>query len=266
MGFLCGGVATMSKSYKKDLTGQRFGKLTVLEFVQTTDEESHWRCRCDCGNIAVIRIGGLTSGKTQSCGCLQKERASQAKKKHGMTHTRLYNIWKSMKERCYNRNAVNYNRYGGRGITICKEWQNNFQAFATWAQNNGYNDSLTIDRIDNYKEYSPDNCRWCDVQTQSKNRRSNVIVEYKGKKMCLKDAAKLSKIAYKVLWERYQYGDKGERLFRPIDAKNRRNNIIIEYNGKKMCLKDAAKLSKIAYSTLFGRYSRGDRGERLFRP
>lgn len=100
--------------------------------------------------------------------------------KHGGKHTRLYNIWCGMKNRCYNKNNSHYPRWGGRGIKICNEWKNNFVAFRNWAEQNGYRENLTLDRIDNNKDYSPANCRWATVKEQNNNQRSNRLITYKG--------------------------------------------------------------------------------------
>lgn len=160
----------------KDLTGQRFGHLTVLERAEKGKfSGAYWLCRCDCGAEKIIRGLTLKNGRTQSCGCLQKEVASQLctkmRNKHGGHGSRLYRIWKNMHSRCYNANVGNYSYYGGRGITICNEWLNDFSAFRAWALSHGYQDDLTIDRIDVNGNYYPDNCRWVTMKEQNANQR-----------------------------------------------------------------------------------------------
>lgn len=150
-----------------DLTGQKFGYWTVLKYVGN----SLWQCRCECGTEAEIDSYSLRSGNSHSCGCYQKEVASKTHRKHGFTRKRLYRIYYKMKERCYKPTNDNYKYYGGLGITICDEWLNSFPKFAEWALANGYADNLTIDRKDNTKGYSPDNCRWITIQEQQGNRR-----------------------------------------------------------------------------------------------
>lgn len=155
-----------------DLTGQRFGRLAVLQKDKPKNKRTIWLCKCDCGNEVFVEAYNLKTGHTQSCGCLQKEATSLANTTHGMRNTRLYRIWICMHNRCYRKSYHAYNHYGGRGITICAEWLHDFQAFHDWAIENGYNDSLSIDRIDNNKGYSPDNCRWATQKEQNKNKRA----------------------------------------------------------------------------------------------
>lgn len=165
-----------------DLTGQRFGRLTVIE---RHGSDRHglatWRCLCDCGNEHICRGRVLRLGKTISCGCVNQELRKKRTTKHDKRRTRIYGVWTSMKNRCYNPKSNRYHRYGARGITVCDEWRENFQAFYDWAMTNGYDENAskgkcTIDRIDNDKGYSPDNCRWVDMKEQSKNKskRGNV--------------------------------------------------------------------------------------------
>lgn len=156
----------------KDLKGLRFGKLTVVEYqgIRMPDRRAVWLCACDCGGSIQTTTNMLMRGKVASCGCRRKEGLHRT---HGGRHTRLYTIWKGMKNRCYNPKQAHYDNYGGRGITICDEWLNSFEQFQNWAIANGYQDDLTIDRIDNDKGYSPDNCRWTTYFDQIHNRRSS---------------------------------------------------------------------------------------------
>nr|DAH21853.1 MAG TPA: PROTEIN/DNA Complex catalytic motif, Helix-turn-helix DNA [Caudoviricetes sp.] len=163
-----------------DLTGQKFGRLTVIERCERPkgrkSKEAFWLCKCDCGNESTLSGYELRSGNTKSCGCYHKERTSQLHLKHGYYGTRLYRIYYKMKERCYKPSNDNYKYYGGLGITICDEWLNDFSAFAKWSIENGYDEKLTIDRKDNTKGYSPDNCRWITIQEQQRNRRKRGTV------------------------------------------------------------------------------------------
>lgn len=210
----------MSKSFKVDLTGQRFGRLTVLEFVPNEkDCHSFWSCRCDCGKTVTISGNRLKNGDTKSCGCYNKEMLKKANTVHGGAHTRLYRIWAGMKQRCYYPNTSYYYRYGGRGITICDEWKNDFVVFRDWAMSHGYDDTLSIDRIDNDKGYFPENCRFVNAKTQCRNRRSNTFVEYQGEMITLAEAVERTGIKKGTLEDRYRSGDRGERLFRPVEKK-----------------------------------------------
>ena len=158
---------------RKDLTGQRFGRLTAIEIAGKDARGCMmWRFRCDCGKEVVARGTSVTGGDQKSCGCLRAELlAEHNKPKHGGTKTRLYNIWRGMKKRCYVPSAHAYDKYGGRGITVCDEWKNDFGAFHDWALTHGYREDLTLDRKDNDKGYSPENCRWATWLLQGNNKR-----------------------------------------------------------------------------------------------
>lgn len=182
----------------KDLIGHKFGRLTVLSLAEKRQRYIHgvkngfvylWRCQCDCGKIIDVQQGNLIKGGTKSCGCLFKESHTTSM---NMSKHRLYKVWKNIKKRCLYQKGWNFDNYGGRGITICDEWANNPVAFIKWAYENGYDENAPIgkceiDRIDNNKGYSPENCRWVSRKIQSRNRRSNINITIKGVTQCLED-------------------------------------------------------------------------------
>lgn len=176
---------------KLDLTGKTFGKLKIIHIDKNVKfKRLYWICECECGSIKSIRGSHLKSGSIVSCGCYQNEHRHFNNYKHGKCFTKLYRVYKTMINRCYDNNVSNYNNYGGRGIKVCSEWQNSFQVFYKWATTNGYKEGLTIDRINNDKGYSPDNCKWATSKEQANNRRGNRIIEFNGERKTLAELAK----------------------------------------------------------------------------
>ena len=190
-----------------DLTGQKFGRLTVIGIDESRNtKKTYWICQCDCGNISSHRSDGLLAGTIKSCGCYKSEQdAIRVAKnhKHKQSGTRLYNIWLGMKSRCYNTNDPVYKNWGGRGVTVCDEWKNDFACFYEWAIENGYNDKLTIDRIDNDGNYTPDNCRWASQKQQSRNRRSNIEITIGNETKTLIEWCEIFKLPYQTIHARY---------------------------------------------------------------
>jgi hypothetical protein len=193
-----------------DLTGKRFGRLEVLKRLEnkkakTGNQYARWECKCNCGNIRIYITSYLNRlGDRASCGCIGRELLSNVHRKHGLTNTRILKIWRGMKQRCYNSHHCGFSRYGGRGIIIADEWlgENGVKNFNDWAMNNGYREDLTIDRIDNDKGYSPDNCKWSTYKEQAMNTRNARIIEHNGEFFSINDLSKKYNISYYIIDKR----------------------------------------------------------------
>ena len=203
-----------------DHSGQTFGRLSVIEPIQVTDEKTGvrrvvWKCKCSCGNIAHVRGPFLRRGHTISCGCFAKDAARNRVLTHGMRGTRVYSIWSGIISRCESmRNDPNHARYAGRGITMCDRWRSSFQHF--------YDDMgdppsqlHSIDRRDNDKGYFPDNCRWATAKEQARNRRSNRPVTIDGRTLLIVEWSEVSGIHQGLIRSRLEDGwEPREAVFR----------------------------------------------------
>lgn len=188
-----------------DLTGQKYGRLTVIERCGSNSlGNAMWRCRCDCGNEIVIRGSCLTTGNTKSCGCYRREQTISRSQTHGKSHTRIHYEWQSMKNRCFDKKDKSYPDYGERGITVCPEWlgKHGAENFISWAYNNGYSDDLTIDRKDPDGNYCPENCRWSTRKEQANNKRNNILVTYNGETKTLKQWCEELNLDYAITRQR----------------------------------------------------------------
>lgn len=190
----------------EDLSGKRFGRLTVISIEQTNKQKGvRWLCECDCSNTIIVAASHLKNGHTKSCGCLSKENAHTINLSHGMSKSRIYALWNMMKQRCTNPAVDNYCDYGGRGISVCDDWIN-FDGFYKWTLANGYQDGLSIDRVDNSAGYCPENCRWVDARAQANNRRNNKILEYNGERHTLSEWGDIVGIKSHTIGERLRKG------------------------------------------------------------
>ena len=195
-----------------DLTGKRFGALTVIERAETKWTKTRWLSKCDCGKYTITTAHRLLAGDTRSCGCLMHNGSPNeppkyvgySRRTHGMSKTRIYKTWSGMKKRCCNKNDKSYSRYGAKGISVCDEWMHDFMSFYNWSIENGYADGLSIDRIDNSKGYSPENCRWITLQEQARNKTTNVILEHDGESKLLSDWCKEFNIPIGIASQRYR--------------------------------------------------------------
>lgn len=187
-----------------DLTGQRFGKLEVLSMEGVDKYRSaKWLCKCDCGNTCVVTSNNLRRGQTQSCGCLRVEKASSTAT-HRMSRSRIYRIWCDMKNRCYNPNVPNYHNYGGRGIKVCNEWLDP-TTFIAWANESGYADNLTIERIDIDGDYEPSNCKWITLKEQQWNKTTSKYITIDGETKCLREWCEQFGMNYRTVHHRIKY-------------------------------------------------------------
>lgn len=193
----------------KDITGQTFGRLTVLRRSPKKGNGKKpvalWECRCECGNIVIASGNALRSGHTVSCGCQKVKHMESYKHK-----TRLYNVWKCMRQRCNNPNNPSYPHYGGKGVRICDEW-NEYSGFRAWALANGYDETKSIDRIDVDGDYCPENCRWADAKTQANNTTRNRFIMFRGKKRTMAEIADLLRVSYSTIQHRVERGQALER-------------------------------------------------------
>jgi len=212
-----------------DITGQKFGRLTAIKREgSNSDGKALWLCKCDCGNKVIVVGKSIRNGHTKSCGCLSVDRTRSMGKsnlKHGDSKSRLYNVWRGILKRCNNPNNHAYENYGGRGIKICEQWEHSYEKFMKWSFENGYEEGLSIDRIDNDGNYEPSNCRWVTASEQSRNKRDNVLITYKGKTYCMTDWAKIIGINVDTLWRRInEYGFSAKEAVVIGKHKARKNN------------------------------------------
>lgn len=192
----------------KDLTGQKFGRLTVIKYMGVNKwKGSLWLCRCECGNEIIATCSNLTKkNHTTSCGCYKRDKCTEIKTIHNQSHTRLYKIWVGIITRCENKNANSYYLYGAKGIQICEEWRKDFETFYNWSMANGYNDTLTIDRIDYSGNYEPSNCRWATNKEQANNKSQNRTYIINGEKYTCHQIAEKYNVNYGTFMSRLYRG------------------------------------------------------------
>ena len=226
-----------------------FGRLTVIG-EKSEKKHIYWLCKCSCGNVKWIRKTRILSGQTKSCGCLRKE----IKRTHGQCKTKLYRVWTSMRQRCNNPNNKRYKDYGGRGIKICDEW-NNFSNFFKWANEHGYHEGLSIDRIDNDKGYSPQNCRWATMLTQNNNTRHCRRITYHGETHTVAEWERKLNMKCGILEQRLLRGmTLSDALSTPVKTCQTR---YVTYKGKVMSLHGWAKHLGMNYSTFQSKINKG---------
>jgi hypothetical protein len=203
-----------------DLTGKRFGRLTVLHLHEVSRSRgARWQCKCDCGNTALVYRKELRNGDTQSCGCLHKEQLQERNTIHGLCGTPEHDVWLNMITRCTQPSAQNFRFYGGRGIKVCARWRNDFRSFLA---DMGPRPSPNhwIDRIDSDGDYSPENCRWSTRTEQFRNRRSNRLIEYANETKTMVEWAEAFGLNPMTLQWRLDHGwSVHDALTTPVQAK-----------------------------------------------
>jgi len=202
----------------------RYSKNTVLiglrfnRYVITAEAGFKGRARmvkaiCDCGTEKIVDFGSIRSGTTKSCGCYKIDNMGTYAIKHGLWTHPLYNIWHGIKGRCLNKKSPAYKYYGGRKITVHKEWINDFKAFYDWCMGNGWQKGLQLDRRDNDKGYCPDNCRFITSKQNNRNKRGNRFIEFNGLKKTISEWAEITGLKYSCIWGRQSRGLPIEEIF-----------------------------------------------------
>lgn len=235
-----------------DFAGQRFNKLLVISKSSTAYK---WVCMCDCGNKKEINIYSLLKGVTKSCGCLSIEKA-KGRATHGKSRTTEHNIWKTIKQRCYNKNLDSYKRYGARGIKMSLRWKNSFSAFL---EDMGDRPSLkhSIERIDNNKEYCKSNCRWATMKEQCLNRRNSVFITINGETKRMSEWCEGAGITISTAYCRINRKWRYEKIFSTPIIKKDEVGVRYKYKGQEMNLYGWSKKIKISIPTIRQRLKRG---------
>lgn len=218
-----------------DMVGFKTGKITVLDRVGSANGQSTWLCKCECGKTFTQYGSVLRKMKVKSCGCLYHNKEERiklahrtiAKEKHGDCYSRLYFVWLDIRRRCDAKYDISYSNYGGRGIKVCDEWNNDYTAFKTWALANGYNENAkrgecTIDRIDVNGDYCPENCRWISMKEQCKNKRNTIHIIHNGESKTISEWSEITGISRTAIYSRYRYGWTSDEIFSPINQCRKR--------------------------------------------
>lgn len=192
-----------------DLTGKHFGKLTVIKkeyFIPEKHKGWYWLCKCDCGNDCVKKGEDLRRGRIKSCGCLSRMLVKKLFDRYNINGYKLIHVRMAMIKRCYKKNDKNYKEYGERGITVYDEWINNSITFYEWALTSGYEEGLTLDRINNNGNYEPSNCRWINRKKQANNTRTNHFITLNGVTKTISEWSDIVELNYKAIMNRIQRG------------------------------------------------------------
>lgn len=246
-----------------NLIGQSFNNLEVIRFTGNTHPKRGkiYECKCKCGNLVDVPTIYIRRKSKYSCGCSRKTRKDKGVKRVEVKRkgTRLYRIWRNMRRRCNNPNSDYYENYGGRGIKVCDEWDD-FLVFRKWALENGYQSTLSIDRVDNDGNYEPGNCRWATRTQQANNARSNVVLEYKGQSKTLSEWAECLGITYSSIHHRYSRGWTVEEIVNIPQGKRRKPSqraLRFTYKGESKTLKELSEINGIKPTTIRYRIQNG---------
>lgn len=248
----------MSLSINDVKVGDVFGNWTIVEILpKTVNCNRHFICKCVCGEIKEIDAYNVLSGKSTSCGCVRDLETKKRMTKHGQKRTRLYNIWCGMKERCNNPNSQAYKDYGSRDITICDEWNNDFMNFYQWSIENGYEENLSIDRIDVNGNYEPSNCRWATTDEQCNNRRNNIKITYNGKTQTLFQWCEEYGLEYRMILARYHNPNFQNKSIEELLFTPNQKQILITYKNETHTISEWSKLTNIRHNVIFDRWQKG---------
>lgn len=233
---------------KNEMIGKKFNMLTVMEQCESRSKgKRYWLCKCDCGNTAVVNTSNLCSGQVKSCGCIANRPNNTS---HGMSKTVIYQRWISMRARCKNEKTNSFKNYGGKGIKVCTEWEESFEIFMKWSMENGFQEDLTLDRIDPNGNYCPENCRWISIKEQENNRTDNVRYQYKGRELTIPQLSEIYGINKQTLFWRVR--KKGmsiaEAIETPIDT-SRKQKLSVKHPG----LAEKCKNAGLKYQTVWQR-------------
>ncbi len=233
----------------KDITGQRFGRLVAIKFLHRDSVKCriYWLFKCNCGNEKVLDQDSAISGNTRSCGCLAKK----LRRTHGMTKTKLYSIWHGMKRRC-DPKGKDHEVYRKKKIRVCRQWEDSFEKFRDWALANGYEDGLTIDRMDSSKKYAPFNCRWITAEENSRRHSNAHFYLVNGKSLTIPQISKKYNITERILYSRLHQGMSiNEAIETPLTQVAR-----ITYNGKTKTIREWSEELEIPCTALYGRINK----------
>lgn len=261
-----------------DLSNQRFGRLVAIEPAGVSKKgRMMWKCICDCGNTVIANGQYLRRGDTKSCGCRRYDTSHLEPYRHkphrkynaeyipcynGYVKPVLYTVWVSMKDRCYNPQNKFYKIYGGKGIRVCEEWFEDFQAFNDWAVTSGYKRGLSIDRIDNSGDYCPENCRWATPIEQANNKSNSHKITYNGETHTIAEWSRISGLNYSLIKSRIHRGWSVDEIFETLPgeyplSKKLAQKGCVEFKGEKHTLREWAEITGLKHATIYNRLRSG---------